>query len=225
MVPPSSTKKITARLQQPLYFSYGPEWQAVSGGGLDLGNSNNPTVVTMAATFYAQRAELTITNTSPYWAAYMRNFRIMGYPVLGGPSFEESRNSADHGSNGAFFAARGQRTRAVRGNAYVQSKAQAGMLASFLLAQSERPRLTYRLRGCPGKPWRRPGDRITIDDPSVMSAGRDAFVTAISWRLSSSGFGQDLEAVDAAQLYPHQAEGYFVVGTNTLGASAKRVFY
>lgn len=81
------------------------------------------------------------------------------------------------------------------------------------------------MRGVPGVPSRRLGDKVTINDSSVMSSSRDAFITSINWRMTSNGFSQDITAVDAAQLYPYQATGYFTVGTNTLGASAKRVFY
>lgn len=214
------TKNVTARLQQPMYFTYGPEWEAVSAGGANISAS-----VTVSATYYAQRVEFTITNSNAYMAAYMRKFKLYGYPVLGGPTHEESRNSASHGTNGAFFTNRGTRTRSVRANSYVQQRAQAAMLSLFLLHQSEYPRLTYLVRGCAGKPARRLGDRVTIDDTSVMSTARDVFITSISWRLTPNGFSQDIIAIDAAQLYPYQSSGYFKVGTDTLGASAKRVFY
>ncbi len=52
-----------------------------------------------------------------------------------------------------------------------------------------------------------------------MSASRTAFITAINWRLNGNGFVQDIEAIDAASLYPYQSTGYFVIGTNKLGAS------
>lgn len=220
VVPPGGSKSITARLQQAAYAIDAPTWQAAAAGGENLA-----AYVAMSATYYAQRVELTITNSNPYWAAYLRPLYLTGRPLEGGPTQEESRNCTSHGSNAVFFATRGSRTRSVRGNAYVQSKAQAGMLAHFLLNQSEYPRLKYRLSGCPGVPSRRLGDRVTINDSGVMSAARDAFLTAVSWRLGAQGFSQDLEAIDASQLYPYQSEGYFVVGTNTLGATAKRIFY
>lgn len=224
VVPPGATKTVTARLRQPIANTFGPDWQAVTGGG-----QNITAYVSLGSTYYAQRVEFSITNTNPYWAAYLRPFRLVGQPVLGGPTHEESRNSAEHGSNGAFFATRGTRTRSVRGNPYVQGKAQAGMLALFLLHQSEYPRLTYTMRGCLGLPGRRLGDRVTISDPSVMSSSRDAFLIGIAWRLTPNGFSQDLTAIDAAQLYPYQSEGYFRVHDSTgdplLSSGSKRMFY
>lgn len=224
VVPPGETKHVTARLRQPLYDTYGPTFQAVAAGGENL-----YAYVSLSATYYAQRVEFVIANTNPLWAAYLRGFRLLGRAVLGGPTHEESRNSAAHGSNGAFFAGRGTRTRSVRANAYVQSRSQAGMLALFLLHQSERPRLTYQLRGCLGDPGRRLGDRVTISDSSVMSTARDAFLIGIQWRLTQNGFSQDLTAIDAAQLYPYQSEGYFRVHDSTgdplLSTGSKRMFY
>jgi hypothetical protein len=97
--------------------------------------------------------------------------------------------------------------------------AQTGTLAHYLLQRSEAPRLTYKLKGCPGKSSRRCGDLVTINDTAIMSAARTAFITAINWRLTENGFRQDLECLDATSLYPYQSTGYFVLGTNKLGAS------
>jgi hypothetical protein len=54
-----------------------------------------------------------------------------------------------------------------------------------------------------------------------MSASRDALIIEIRWRLDKTGFAQDLELIDAANLYPYQSTtpGYFVLGTNKLGTT------
>ncbi len=222
IVPPNSTRAITARLRQAAYSIDAPMWGAATAGANDLTAS-----VSVSVTAYnVQRVELTVTNSHATEAAVMHPFSISGRALTGGPTQEETRTSAANGSNGAWWTARGMvRTKAIRGNAYVQTGAHAGALAQALLHRSEAPRLTYKLRGCPGKPSRRCGDRITINDAAIMSAARDAFITGISWRLTRNGFTQDIEAIDAAGLFPYQSEGYFIVGTNTLGASAKRIFY
>ena len=81
----------------------------------------------------------------------------------------------------------------------------------------------------PGDPQRRLGDRLTIDDPAIMTDERDVFVTSINWRLGSSGFSQSLEAVDAADLYIYgdTDPGYFVVGVSVLEGTGNsdHVFY
>lgn len=64
VVAPGETKKVTAWLQRPIYSTYGPEWEAVSAGG-----SNISVLVTLTATYYAQRVEFLITNSNAYMAA------------------------------------------------------------------------------------------------------------------------------------------------------------
>jgi len=222
-VAPSSTKKITARLRSAAYSIDAPDFKAATGGGWDITSD-----VTVSPTLYVQRVELSITNANTTQTAYVSPFQLTGRALNGGPTQEESRNSADNGSNSAWWTAvRGTRTKAIRGNAYIQTRAMAGSLALFLLNRCEYPRLTYKLQGCPGKPTRRCGDRVTIDDSEMMSATRDVFVTAISWRLNNSGFQQDLEAVDCLQLFP--LTSYAIVGTNKVGSAgnslALPIFY
>ena len=215
IVPPSTTKTMTARLRQPASLINSPTYSAATAGGNDI--TSSVTVSMTAAN--VQRVELSIANAHATEAAYMHPLMITGRQLEGGPTQEETRDSATHGSNGTFWTARGTRSKALRGNAYIQTRAHAAALALFLLHRSEYPRLTYRLRGCPGKPTRRCGDRITINDTALMSAARDAFIVGITWRLTGNGFSQDLECIDAAALYPYQSTGYFVLGTNKLGAS------
>lgn len=224
VVPPSSTKAITARFRQPAWTASAPTWKAATQGGVDKTSS-----VTVSVTAsYVQRMELSIVNAATE-AVYMHPFNISGVALTGGPTQEETRTSAANGSNNSWWTSRGTtRSKAIRGNAYIQTRAQAGTLAHFLLRRSEAPRLTYKLRGCPGKSSRRCGDLVTINDTAIMSSSRTAFITAISWRLTVSGFSQDIEAIDAESLYPYQSEGYFVVGVNKLGASGSltaRIFY
>lgn len=225
IVPPASSRQITARLRQAAYSVASPTWNAATAGGVDITAS-----VSVSPTAYnVQRVELIVSNGHATEAAYMHPFSISGRALTGGPTQEKTRTAQDYGFNGAWWTARGSvRTKTIRGNAYVQTQAHAGALALALLHRSEAPRLSYRLRGCPGKPSRRCGDRITINDTAIMSSGRDAFITGISWRLTQNGFTQDIEAIDAAGLYPYQSEGYFVLGTNKLGASGTgtaRIFY
>jgi len=225
VVPPNSSKSITARLTQAAYSIDAPFWKAATAGGNDITASVTVTVTANNV----QRVELTVANAHTTEAAYMHPFSISGRALTGGPTQEETRTSAANGSNGAWWTARGTvRSKAIRGNAYVQTRAHAGALAQALLHRSEAPRLTYKLRGCPGKPTRRCGDRITINDAQIMSSAREAFITAISWRLNQNGFTQDIEATDAAGLFPYAASEYFVLGTNKIGASGTgtaRIFY
>ena len=215
VVPPSSTKAITARFRQPTYSASAPVWKAATQGGVDMTAS-----VTVSVTAsYVQRMELSIVNAATE-AVYLHPFNISGVALTGGPTQEETRTSAADGSNNSWWTSRSTtRSKAIRGNAYIQTRAQAGTLAHFLLRRSEAPRLTFRLKGCPGKSSRRCGDLVTINDTAIMSSSRTAFITAIAWWLTQNGFAQDIECIDAASLYPYQATGYFVIGTNKLGAA------
>lgn len=216
ILPPSTTRTIMARYRQAAYSIDTPYHKAHNGGGLDITSDVTVSVVESNV----QRAELSIANANATYAAHLQPFYITGRPLAGGPTQEETRTSADDGSNGSFWtSARGTRSKALRGNAYIQTRAQAGSLALFLLHRSEYPRLTYKLTGVPGNPARMCGDRITVNDSVTMSAGRDAYITGVSWRLTANGFTQDIEATDAANLYPYASTGYFVLGTNKLGAS------
>lgn len=213
----NSSKTITANFSYPAYTVPQITYKAHTAGGVDMS-----AYVTVTPTWYAQRATLTIVNSHPYLGINLTAFAITGRPVVGGPNADESRNSAEHGSNGAFFSARQtSRNLSVRGNFYVQSRAQANMIAQFLLDRYERPRLAYKLSGMPGNPVRIPGDRVTINDASVMSSSRAAIVIGLMWRYGEMSYTMDLEAVDAASLYPYlgASPGYFVIGTNRLGAA------
>lgn len=215
-VPPASTKAITARYRQPAYSAGAPTWKAATAGGVDITSS----VTVNVTASYVQRMELSIVNAHATEAACMHPFNISGVALTGGPTQEETRTSAANGSNSSWWTSRGTtRSKALRGNAYIQTRAQAGTLAHFLLNRSEAPRLTYKLKGCPGKSSRRCGDLVTINDTAIMSSARNAFISAISWRLTQNGFSQDIEALDASSMYPYQATGYFILGVNKLGAS------
>lgn len=213
----NSSSTITANFSYPVYTQPVITYKAHTAGGVNMA-----AYVTVTPTWYAQRATLVITNSHTMLGVNLSAFAITGRPVVGGPSADESRNSAEHGSNGSFFTGRQtSRNYSVRGNFYVQSRAQANMIAQFLLDRYERPCLVYKLRGMPGDPVRIPGDRVTINDASAMSSPRDAIVTGVTWRYGEMSYAMDIEAVDAVSLYPFlgASPGYFVIGTNRLGAA------
>ncbi len=218
---PGATKKLTARFKQAAYVVDVPNFRARTAGGTDITSS-----VSITMTAYAQRAELTIVNSHATAEAYLVQFSLTGRGLVGGPTGEETRTSAEHGYNAAFFAARGSRTLSIRSNNYCQGQAQAGMLALLKLHRVERPRITYKIKtGANGaNPQRRVGWRVTISDSKLLSSNRDAIITGIDFRLSpTGGFTQDLEAVDASQLFVDAS--YFVIGTNTLGAASLPIYY
>lgn len=226
VVQAGQTIPVVAQFQYPSYSTPVVTWRAHTRGGTDLTSS-----VTLGAVFYAQRAHLTITNSHASLSVRISPLTISGRALVGGPTADVVKTSAADGTNAAYFSTRATtRNRSVRGNFYIQSRAQADFLAQFLLDRHERPMLLYELAGCLGTPTRRPGDRITINDGSVMSAARAAIIIAVAWRYGGQAFVQDITAIDAAALYPYAttSPGYFRIGTNRLGSADAlrgRVFY
>lgn len=219
-VQPGKTETVTARFDAPVYTVSSIDFAARTAGGASA-TAN----VTVTPTYKAQRATLVIANTGTV-TAYLTKLRILGRPVIGGPEQEVTRTSAAHGANSAYFAGRINRNRRVGGNPYIQSMPQAQTLAQRVLDVSEYPRLTFFLIGTPGKPDRRLGDRITIDNTGtygIMSSTVACYVVGIRWMLDSNGFTQDLEAVQAANVFAHD-NNYFIIGTHALG-STRRLFY
>lgn len=218
VIPANSSKTITAKLRQPAYTVESATFTAVTGGGLSMDSS-----ISIVMTKFAQRVVLTITNAHATYAAELVALTITGIPISGGPSVEESKTSV-HAFWTSFASERPGRVRLLRGNPYVQSEGQAAALAEFLRDRFQLPRLSWTLRGVPGDPERRLGDRISLANADAMTSDRDGILTAISWRLSNRGFSQDLELLDAGSeadgtgLYPYDA--YFIVGTNEAGDSS-----
>lgn len=213
-VPANSTVTRTAKLRQPATQIDSIDYDAMTSGGIEISGD-----VTITATYFAQRVELSITNANTLNAANLISLEITGVPISGGPTLEAKEVSVNAFWTG-FATARPGRVKLVQGNNYLQTSIQAGVLAEFLRDRFELPRLSWRLRNTPGVPDRRLGDRITTENADVMSSGRDGFLVGLNWRLGDFGFVQDLEIVDATGLYPFGdagEDGYFVIGTSTLG--------
>lgn len=209
-VPADNVITVTAKLRQPAYSIDDVTYSAVTGG---MKRINSDIAITV--TKYAARAELEITNANVTFAANLTTLSLTGGAVDGRPGSENIKTSAQ-----SFWDARQGRTRALRSNPYIQSASQAEVLARFLRNRYELPRLFFTLSGAPGKPGRRLGDRITVNDTSVMSSASEAFLLEIRWRLNNQGFSQDLVCMSATDLFPDEATGYFILGTSTMDSDA-----
>ena len=212
-IPAGATKTLTAQFRYPAYSIDAVNFAAASSGGKDLTAS----VTVTDATYYAQRAEIEITNASAY-GAYLDDVNITGRPIIGGPRQDETAAVV-----ASFWSGRALRNRRIGGNAYVQTAAHGQMMAQMLRDWLDTPKLMFRLENALGVAGRRLGDRITINDSSVMASSVDAFVTAVSFTYTNKGWFQTIEAVEAASLFPYAAAEYFVIGTHTIGS--KVVFY
>lgn len=212
------TVTITADFGEPAYAVTTLTATAGTPGGLDLS-----AYVNVSTYYYAHGARLTIQNTGTM-AATVR-VKIEGYLAAAGESKTVTQTSAD-----SFWTAREGRTRKVSGNRWIQSEGQAGFLKSMLADRMENPPLFAKLGGCPGNPLRVIGDRVTITDSELSLSATAFWIVAVNWRYDRGGYIQDFELVRCADMYPYAdaSPGYFVVGTNKLGASdpaRARLFY
>lgn len=214
-VTPGATVTITVELSAPAYVLANPSYTAVSAGGSNLTSS-----VTVMATKYAQQVRLDMTNNHATQTAYIEALSLAGQAVETADTVERTISSSE-----GFWTGRPGRSRTLTGNPWVQSAAQAEFLATFLRDRHELPRLSFKVSGYRGNPALRLGDRLTINDAAIMSAGRAVHVTAIDWRFDRSGFRQDLDCIDATSLYAYgESPGYFVLNTDTLNGT-KKLFY
>jgi hypothetical protein len=217
-IPAAGSTTVTARFRQPVASITELAWSAKSAASEDLTSS----VSLATPVYYAQRVDLTWTNAHATRAAYLYGVSASGVPLVGGPTQEVAVDYG--GSIPTYWTRRGARAKSLRGNPYIQSRAQAQSLASFLFDQCKTPRLRVTLKGVPGKPTYRLGDRLSVNDSLLMSAATEIMVDRIGWRLSSAGFSQEISGVDVTSgLYP--AAAYFQLDVDQLIADPDPVFY
>lgn len=225
-VPPGESRTITAELNSPAYQIDSVTYTARTTGGTDLSGS-----ITLTRTDYAQRIEMVFANGHATLAAVISGVKVEGAGVEVAEKITVDKTSASSFWDVANPNRHPDSLKTPISNPWIQSRAQADALAQFVLDRQEEPALFYLVEGVQGDPERRLGDRITVNDSEQMDAARDAIVIGIDWAYSAqSGFRQSLMAVDVAGLYPYidASPGYFVLGTNKLGAADAargRLFY
>lgn len=209
-VPSLGTVEVIARFQQPAYSITEVTYNAATSGGDDLDAE-----VSLARSDFAQRSTLTFTNTHATQAAIITALTVSGRPSDGYDSDEVNTKST-----ASFWTGRTGRERVIR-NPYIQSQSAASFLSSYLGSWHEEPTLFFKTGRVVGTATRELGDRYELNDGSVMTNPRDAFITAIQWSIGSEGFWQSLDLVDAVAAFPFadSTPGYFIIGTNTLGTS------
>lgn len=214
LVPAGETVTLWADFGAPLYAIDAITTTAGTPGGIDLSGS-----VAVTPTYYAQSAYLSIVNSGGV-AANVRVI-ITGSTLATGESQTVSQTSAE-----SFWTSREGRFRKVSGNRWVQSAGQANFLKAFMGDRQELPTLVAKLRGCPGNPSRRLGDRITVTDSELSLSATDFYITAISWAYGANRpYTQDIECVRCSDIFPlASSPGYFIIGSSTLGGT-KVTFY
>jgi hypothetical protein len=216
-VPAGETITVTARGQRPIYAIAEVQFNAVSAGGRSLQGD-----IDITSEQYAQRIVFSITNNNALYEAYLNRFAVIGRPIVGSISHEALAESDD-----AFWANRPGRIRTIRGNAYIQTTAQAEFLARLYRDILDKPRLTYTLTKTPGQPSLSTGQRIRISDEKTGVQNHEAFVTGIQWTYGlKGGFQQTVTATNASGYLPYMdAPGYFVLDENVFDYDNHRIFY
>jgi hypothetical protein len=214
VVPPSgampTTIDIDAKFYNPVTALFEPvkgkDYFPISASGVDLSGHVNVSIP--QASLFAQRAVLRFTNSSQQ-TAFIATFSLRGNVLTGGPQEEIERNAASP------LVPRNQAL--VSGNSYIQTVAQAELLATITAYRKSFPRLAYTLNGVPALPWLQLGDCVTIDVSEPVTADRTAIVTKLGFSWSPQGpFLMTLEAVDKAGLFEYS--DYHVLGTTHYGS-------
>ena len=205
VLPPGETI-IQAKFNNPATYLIPPakpgDWYPVTSGGMSLGNDVTVTFVNA----YAQRCDLNFQNGAGQ-TAYIPKMQIRGLVLVGGPQEQVEEN--------VTTPLVPENKVKVDGNPYVQTRAQAGMLAVLAASRMRYPRLTYKTSG-PALPWLQLGDCVTIEAAEPLTTARPAIVTglAFSW-APDQAWMMTVDAVDSAALFEYA--NYHVIGTTNYG--------
>lgn len=215
---PGESKTLYAKLNQPQTAALTLTWSARSVLGADLSAA-----VSLTRTDYAQRVKLVWTNSSSRTA--YATAALTGQTLLRGDMRESVASVA---SDDAFWASRAPRSRAIRGNLYVQGETQAATVARYVLDRSQRPQLVASITNL-DRADVRVGRRCSVRYAGVMGQTTEfaGLVMASTWSLQASGFRQSVEIFDVTRLFVADRP-FFILGTNRLGAAGTataKLFY
>ena len=232
VVPADGTKTVTATFRTPIYSLDTLTYSAINAGGVDVSSA----VSHELGTVYAQRVEITFTNTHATYAAVLKNVVMTGRPIEGGPEGEITKTSTNSYWSDGANPDRIAKKRAMRSNIWLQTEAQADVLADMLVDVHEQPPATYTLSGVLGDPQRKLGQKIRIYDPTAFAtANEKAYIVAMDESVGISGYKQTITAMDSEAIGYRYAEtdpAYFVIGTSRIsinsgdaGSNRGRLFY
>lgn len=211
LVRPNSYIDIDARFKLPAARVIDPvsdhatDYYIASTAGANMSGS---VTVTLPAV-YSQRATIRITNNHASLTAMVNKLQLRGSPIIGGPQ-EQVEIAAS--TNPLAL----NRVRTIRGNAYIQTEAQAYALASALAERHKKFITTYRVRELAGVPHLQLRDFVTITTPTRTVTG---WVTSISFRCNGGGFEQDIEIIGSDGYYDYT--NYFQIGISALDGTKR----
>lgn len=226
---PSETKDLEAAFTTPVTGIVTPvaetDYQAVTAGFTDLNSSL--TISFPAGTTFCQRATIRLANAHASQRMFVPKLQLRGYPLEGLRAQEVTADAASGVLTNYWRGAAADTKRyEVRNNPFIQTEAQASMLAQFLRDRLSYPRDLWNFRGS-ACPYLELGDRITVQDNSgTPNAGinADAYVVNMRQRYSQGqNYEMELTVLPVANVYAYT--GYFVLGTSAWGASTDELFY
>jgi len=218
VVPPSG-KEIEAKFSYPVSILLDPakpgDWLPVSSGGVDM--SAYVELDVPGEDRFAQRAKLVFVNSSNK-TAFIPKMQLRGLSLIGGP---QEQIDVDAGT-----ALVPENKPTLSNNPYIQTKAQAELIANVQAYRMSYPRITHKFTGVPAMPWLQLGDRITVDPDdangtNTITTARDAIITGLSFSWQIDGpFLMTIDAADVAGLFEYS--DYHRLHQNAYGE--KRVF-
>lgn len=205
IVLPTGETTVQARFSMPATEIFPPaypgDWLPATGGGIDASNSVSVELVNPSG----QRVDL-LFNNGDNQTVFVQKMQLRGLVLVGGPQEQVEQAVAT--------PLVPTKTEKLGGNAYVQTRAQAQLIALLTASRMRYPRLTYKTSG-PALPWLQLGDRVTID-ATPLSSARYAIVTGLSFSWSpDQPWTMTADSVDVAALYEY--DNYHIIGTDRYG--------
>lgn len=195
------------------------DWSAITAAGEDLADD-----LDIWLESYAQQSIVTMVNANTRHRMYVLNFKIRGIPLVGDESHEVAQD-ADGSVLTNYWRRAGADTKRwhIRGNPYMQTKAQAARMAGYMRDRLQYPRQLLRFRA-PACPYLEIGDRVLVTDTTTgLSAA--CYVLAIRQTYTAGDvYEGEYTVLPVSNVFGYSS--YFIVGTSTYSDSTSaRLFY
>jgi hypothetical protein len=220
VVPPSESLTVRAEFRYPVYslasLTQDTDWKIATSAGVDMSSD----VTLTLGTTYAHSIEITIANSSQYYAAYVNKLQLRGYPAIPYPAARYECEDSDS------IDLYGRRTWKIK-TPYIQNYRHAQLVADFLLERFRNPLPQVKLTGVRGVPYLEVGDRVQVTSDRLTetsTTGGDLdeyFIGRIAWRYApGQAYRMDMDLLRASDLYPY--DNYFIIGTSYYGSGANQ---
>lgn len=207
IIPKGESKKIICRHNPILgtVLPSGGDFVRASAGGLDISSD-----VSIAIVPYAQRTEVTITNSNTQHAAYVTSLNINGLQLLGG-ALEEVTGEVSLGFLPNPKTLRFADSSGAINNMYIGTREQAEFIKTILLDNVSNHRRKFIISTF-ADPTLWPCDRISVNTPEIGT--REAHITRCAWSFQGLSYKATYTAVGADNFAPFEDSELFKLGEN-----------